>query len=990
MYCSKCGKEIADGSRFCSFCGSPVAEMPSPVQEPEVPEVTPEPEAEPEPVRKPFIEEINWNVNEYPDTDTIEKTDDIDFDWSADPAEIRERLTKGYPESVKAEINEKADALNVEDLIPSRPEPEVFAEPASEEISATDKIDKFYTFSRKNEEFQQLLNREYDKIKGGNPIEKEKEIAEKTAQERFEARTEDPSMEAFLDREGVNKPYEPKAFESDVLERIEAHERAIEQARAEEEARRRMIEEERAKAAEAMRAAEEARIRAEEEERERMARQARELAEAEVRRAEEAARLAAAEAAAAEEEATRLEAEAAAKLAAEQEARKAEDARLAKEAVEEARAKAEERERAEAAARAQAEEEARVRAEEEARAKAEEEARLAAEEEARKREAEEKARLEAEAALRAQQQADKIRAQQEARQAATEKEKRIAEIERRRQEEEELRNSLDRKQENLRLQAESAAAAEEARKVLAQTAKMREEEAAKIKAAIAGLKGETVKEEPAAPAPAPAAPARPAVDEPTIQITPDMFKTVEIEPAVADRATIVPKPQPAPAPAPAPAPEPAPAVEKPTIVPKPQPAPAAPAAREVSKEEAARMDAHRATQADLSTMAKARAQFLAEFGIDPISGKAPEAPAQPAEPVPATVEELLGEKPVTGRETMIGQAAGMVQTKTVNKEDVIRGLENTRRISKEELKAAPVIPAEELEAETLSSIDEIEHTKTVEEMLEALSAPAAATELGAAIFEDHTAAAVEDVTPEAIADIAEPRMEMADFAAGEATEVVEEEVAEAAAEVAEPVIEATEPEIEVAEPVIEAAQPEFEVPEPAIEVAQPVVEGFVAKEEPTVIPDEVAQEGLKPGLSNTMVMTGVDVDKEADDSFSNYGEKEAEELRQIQAEAAEAAEEVPAAPAPAEEAAEIVEEAKKEVKAKPKKKEKGGAGRTVLKVLLIILIIIFVIELAGIAIKWLAPDSSAAEAIDNQLNKIIHLITGDEPDYNISGIDYEV
>ena len=920
MYCSKCGKEIADGSRFCSFCGSPVAEMPSPVQEPEVPEVTPEPEAEPEPVRKPFIEEINWNVNEYPDTDTIEKTDDIDFDWSADPAEIRERLTKGYPESVKAEINEKADALNVEDLIPSRPEPEVFAEPASEEISATDKIDKFYTFSRKNEEFQQLLNREYDKIKGGNPIEKEKEIAEKTAQERFEARTEDPSMEAFLDREGVNKPYEPKAFESDVLERIEAHERAIEQARAEEEARRRMIEEERAKAAEAMRAAEEARIRAEEEERERMARQARELAEAEVRRAEEAARLAAAEAAAAEEEATRLEAEAAAKLAAEQEARKAEDARLAKEAVEEARAKAEERERAEAAARAQAEEEARVRAEEEARAKAEEEARLAAEEEARKREAEEKARLEAEAALRAQQQADKIRAQQEARQAATEKEKRIAEIERRRQEEEELRNSLDRKQENLRLQAESAAAAEEARKVLAQTAKMREEEAAKIKAAIAGLKGETVKEEPAAPAPAPAAPA----------------------------------------------------------------------AREVSKEEAARMDAHRATQADLSTMAKARAQFLAEFGIDPISGKAPEAPAQPAEPVPATVEELLGEKPVTGRETMIGQAAGMVQTKTVNKEDVIRGLENTRRISKEELKAAPVIPAEELEAETLSSIDEIEHTKTVEEMLEALSAPAAATELGAAIFEDHTAAAVEDVTPEAIADIAEPRMEMADFAAGEATEVVEEEVAEAAAEVAEPVIEATEPEIEVAEPVIEAAQPEFEVPEPAIEVAQPVVEGFVAKEEPTVIPDEVAQEGLKPGLSNTMVMTGVDVDKEADDSFSNYGEKEAEELRQIQAEAAEAAEEVPAAPAPAEEAAEIVEEAKKEVKAKPKKKEKGGAGRTVLKVLLIILIIIFVIELAGIAIKWLAPDSSAAEAIDNQLNKIIHLITGDEPDYNISGIDYEV
>ena len=77
-------------------------------------------------------------------------------------------------------------------------------------------------------------------------------------------------------------------------------------------------------------------------------------------------------------------------------------------------------------------------------------------------------------------------------------------------------------------------------------------------------------------------------------------------------------------------------------------------------------------------------------------------------------------------------------------------------------------------------------------------------------------------------------------------------------------------------------------------------------------------------------------------------------------------------------------------KAASPKAKKGGAGRTVLKVLLIILIVIFVIELAGIGIKWLAPDSAAAEAIDNQLNKIIHLITGSEPDYQIPGIDYEV
>ena len=37
-------------------------------------------------------------------------------------------------------------------------------------LSAADRIDKFYTFNRKNEEFQQLLNREYEKVKSGNYI----------------------------------------------------------------------------------------------------------------------------------------------------------------------------------------------------------------------------------------------------------------------------------------------------------------------------------------------------------------------------------------------------------------------------------------------------------------------------------------------------------------------------------------------------------------------------------------------------------------------------------------------------------------------------------------------------------------------------------------------------------------------------------------------------------------------------------------------------
>ena len=1009
MYCSKCGNQIADGSRFCSFCGAPVAEVNAFAAETpktEEPVVMAEPKAEPdpEPVRRPFIEEINWNVNEYPTTDTIEKTDDIDFDWGADPAEIRERLTREYPERIKEEIIEKADVhsdgLNVEDLIPSKPAPQQPAAPQplepEEEISTADKIDKFYTFSRKNEEFQQLLNREYDKIKGGSPIEQEKAMADKVADEKFESRTEDPSMEAFLDREGVNKPYEPKAFESDVLQRIEAHEKALEQARAEEEARQKMIEEERAKAAEEMRAAEEARLRAEAEERERLAEEARARAAEEVRRAEEAAKIAAEEAARAEEEAARLEAEAAAKLAAEEEAKRQEDARRAKEAVEEARRKAEERAKAEAEEKARAEEEARRKAEEEARAKAEEEARRQAEEEARRKEAEEEARRQAEEEARAREQAEKIRAQQEARQAATEKEKRIAEIERRRQEEEQLRQSLSKKQENLRLQAESAAAAEEARKVLAQTAKMREEEAAKIRAAIAGLKGETVSEPKPAPAPAPVpevAPAARPVSEPTIKITPEMFKNAgEPVPPALDRPTLVAKPEePAPKPAPAPAPQPESAPQN---------------------EQEAKMDAHKATQADLSKMAKARAQFLAEYGIDPLSGKAPEkpeVPEKPAEPVPATVEELLGEKPVTSRNTMLSDINENIHTKAVNREDVLKGLEDTIRISKEELKATPAISAEELEATPLTDINQIQHTKTVEEMLESLSSPAAASELGAVIFGGGEKAASEKP-----AETAEP-----------------EETAAPAQE--EPVV-----------PMPEVAEPELviETPEPAEVEPEPAFEGFAEKEEPAIQPDDAAMAGLKPGLSDTVVMTGMKEqvaeadNKGADDSFADYGEKEAQQLRELQeAEAGAAAaepeivaEEAPEVEAPqvpvgdtiaagtaaaaavgaataavskadekaakkaekqaAKEAKRAAKEAAKEEKAE--EKPAGGAGRTILKILLIILIIIFIIELAGIGIKWLAPDSGAAEFIDHQLNNVIQLITGNATDYEVPGIDYEV
>ena len=418
MYCRNCGSDIAEGSRFCNQCGSPVEAAAAPVfTEASIHTEPAEPAVEEQVIRKPVFEEFQWNVSEYPDRNAVEKTEEINFNWNADPTTIADAPKKAVPETV----------FTGEDL-----EKEIFkaVEPqkAPEEMSAAERIDKFYTFSSKNEEFQKLINNEYQRVKSGNAIEHEKSQADILAAERFEARPEDSSMEAFLEKEGIVKPYQPKAFESDVLQRIEAQEAAREAARLEEEARLKAIEEARLAAEAQKKAEEEARIKAAEE----------------ARRLEEIARQKAIE-----------------------EARIAEEARI--------RAEEEARLRAEEAARIAAEEEARQRAEAEAKAKAEEEARL-----------------KAEADLRAAQEAAKIRAQQEARLAAEAEAQFKAEQEKKRLETEAAQRQLEEKRRLLAQEADHAMAQEEARKALEHTARLREEEEAKIRAAVAGLRGGVV------------------------------------------------------------------------------------------------------------------------------------------------------------------------------------------------------------------------------------------------------------------------------------------------------------------------------------------------------------------------------------------------------------------------------------------------------------------------------------------------------------------
>ena len=824
MFCNKCGKQIAEGSMFCNFCGAPV-EVPV---EPAAPEVLAE-EPAAKNSEKPVFEEFNWNVNDYPSKDKIRKTEDIDFDWNADPKDVKDRFTRGLSMEERAEVAAGAE-LSVEDLMPSKAQSSASAqslwtedtsEPAKE--SPASEIEKFYTFNSKNEEFQKLLDREYDKIRTGNPIGQEQSVADKTAAQKFEERPKDNSMEAFLEREGAVRSYEPKAFESDVLQRIEAQERAKEQARLEEEAREKALEEARLKAEEEMRIAEEARLKAEE--------AAREAAIAEARaRAEEEAR---------------------------------------ERAVAEAKAKAEELAR-------KAEEEAK-RAEEEMRLRALEEERIRAEEEERKRAEEEEKRLKAEAEYRAQQEAQKIKEQREARMAALEAERRIQEAERRSNEEASIRERLAAEQENLARQANSAAAAEEVRTALAQTARMKAEEEAKIKAEIAKLKGGF------ASRPEPAEQAAPAPEAPAVQVEPEV--------PAAPEAPVTP------------------VIEE-------TPAEAADPAVEAKLEGDRR--AHQAHRDNLSEMARARAEFLSEFGIDPDE----KAPAK--EPVPATVEELLGEKPVTGRNTMLDNSE-LVQTRTVDKAAVLAGLGTTVRISKSELK------------EIEDSLQEIP------------SAPA------------------------------EPDLKL------KSEDATVEDLLNRFAETSADEIQASEQETQdMPAPAQEAQEAEDSVAAEG---------GFAPKEEPALEPAAGTNEALKPGLDDTMVMPAAEAkEEEFPGSFDSYGEKEAAEFKRRQEEDAAKAMDNFYGGIDDDFAGEGEQKFAGEDSGEEEEegREKGGAGRIVLKVLLVILIVIFAVELAGIGIKFLAPNSGAAEFIDNQLNKVIHLITGSETDYSIPGTDYEV
>ncbi len=107
---------------------------------------------------------------------------------SAGPIELEPVVVRPEPE------HKPTDAMSLEDL-----ESDLFGETpsAAAEAEMTKKIDKFYTLYRKNEEFQKLLDEEYNKLKTDtepSPVQKEIAAAMGTAGTRPEKMAEDRTI----------------------------------------------------------------------------------------------------------------------------------------------------------------------------------------------------------------------------------------------------------------------------------------------------------------------------------------------------------------------------------------------------------------------------------------------------------------------------------------------------------------------------------------------------------------------------------------------------------------------------------------------------------------------------------------------------------------------------------------------------------------------------------------------------------------------------
>ena len=258
MYCKKCGKRLADGDKFCGNCGTKIDASEINIGFAE---------EEPKPKKNFDFGAFNWDLDGYPDEDKA-KTEDVDFNWNTVLEEKKRKdiEEKSFTETIMTE-NELFDRIQNEDnakdaseisfnwelgsttrvekadrfesIIPKVEEKaeldipvevsedheevkdlvdidEALAAGIAAASSPRKSIDKFYTFNQKNEEFQALLDQEYERLRNRIREDSEAEAIIANKEEKLE------QARATWSKEPLEEPVEEAEETVEVTEETEA------------------------------------------------------------------------------------------------------------------------------------------------------------------------------------------------------------------------------------------------------------------------------------------------------------------------------------------------------------------------------------------------------------------------------------------------------------------------------------------------------------------------------------------------------------------------------------------------------------------------------------------------------------------------------------------------------------------------------------------------------------------------------------------------
>ena len=228
MFCTNCGKKLYEGDRFCAYCGTKVREE-EPKSRQEIvfnPPFRAEAERRTSEIFKGFSESseelekprrtepahFDWNLDGFPSSES-KKTEDVDFNWDSvmdrkrdvkrntnseelrfvpavpivdkidingpkiaekpvehveEPAKEPVKEPAKEPEPVQEKIQEKTSekaAASLEDELFGKDYRPVTSAETELRSGNTAQLEKFYTYNEKKEAFQELLDKEYERLR---------------------------------------------------------------------------------------------------------------------------------------------------------------------------------------------------------------------------------------------------------------------------------------------------------------------------------------------------------------------------------------------------------------------------------------------------------------------------------------------------------------------------------------------------------------------------------------------------------------------------------------------------------------------------------------------------------------------------------------------------------------------------------------------------------------------------------------------------------